>query len=95
MSTSIASDTGEAAILVRVLNVERDELTPSAAQYFLHMDFPPSDRQRMDALAQKAREGALPADEQEMLEHYCHVGDLLALMKSKARLVLKESQSKG
>jgi hypothetical protein len=94
MSTSVAYETGEAAILVRLFEEDRGHLTPEAARYFLHMDFPPSDRERLDALAAKARQGILTAFEQEELEHYCHVGDLLALMQSKARLVLKESHSK-
>ncbi len=95
MSTNIASDTGEAAILVRVFDSDRGDLTPGAARYFLQKDFPPSDRQKMDALAAKARQGSLTASEQEELEHYCHVGDLLALMKSRARLAMKEPQSRG
>jgi hypothetical protein len=95
MSRNAISDTGEAAILVRVFDVGRGKLAPEAARYFLHMDFPPNDQHRMDSLAHKALQGSLTVDEQEELEHYCHVGDLLALMKSKGRLVLKEGQSKG
>jgi hypothetical protein len=95
MSTSFASDTGEVAILVRVFNTDHGDLPPDAARYFLEKDFPPSDLKKMDELARKARQGSLTADEQEEMEHYCHVGDLLAMMKSKARLALGHSQSEG
>ncbi len=92
---TVAFDTGEAGILLRLFEEDHDLLTPEAAQYFLRMNFPPSDRQRMDGLAEKARQGNLTAAEQEELDCYCHVGELLALLQSKARLALKESQSKG
>jgi hypothetical protein len=95
MSTSFSSNTGEAAILVRVFNADHGDLPPDAARYFLEKDFPPTDLEKMDELARKARQGSLTADEQEEMEHYCHVGDLLALMKSKARLSLGQSQSEG
>jgi hypothetical protein len=88
----LSTDTGEAAILVRVFGADRGELTPEAAQYFLAKDFPAKDRERLDTLAEKARQGALTAAEREELDHYCHVGDLLALMKSKARLARKQPQ---
>jgi hypothetical protein len=94
MSTSVAVETGEAAILARLFEEDRGNLTPEAASYFLQVDFPPSDRERLDTLAAKARQGILTDVEQEELEHYCHVGDLLALMQSRARLVLKESHPK-
>jgi hypothetical protein len=42
----------------------------------------------MEQPAAGARQGILSADEQEELERYCHVSDLLALMQSKARLAL-------
>lgn len=91
MSTIVASDTGEAAILARLFDDDRRQLTPEAARYFLSLEFSPSDRDQMESLARKARQGILTADEQAELEHYCHVGDLLALMQSKARLVIKQS----
>ena len=92
MSTNLSLDAGEAAILLRVFGTHRGELTPEAARFFLATDFPAKDRERLDALAEKARQGELTAAEREELDHYCHVGDLLALMKSKARLALKQPQ---
>ena len=94
MHASVALDNSEAAILARVFEADQGDLAPDAARFFLHADFPPSDRARMDSLARKARQGILTVGEQEELEHYCHVGDLLALMQSKARMVVKQSQHK-
>ncbi len=92
MSTDFPLDAGEAAILVRVFGADGGDLTPEVARYFLATDFPAKDRERLDALAERARHGTLTAAEREELDHYCHIGDLLALMKSKARLALKKSQ---
>jgi hypothetical protein len=91
MSAGVAFDTGEAAILARLFEEDRGQLPPEAARYFLSLEFSPSDRDQMDLLARKARQGILTADEQAELEHYCHVGDLLALMQSKARLAMRHS----
>ena len=67
-------------------------LTPEAARYVLGLDFQEHDRERMELLSGKANEGALTAAEQIELGSYCHVGDLLALIRSKARLVLKQTE---
>jgi len=42
----------------------------------------------MNELAEKAREGALSSGEDRELENYRHVGHLLALLRSKARISL-------
>jgi hypothetical protein len=90
---SVAFDNSESAILARLFQADRSDLTPEMARYFLQIDFPPHDRERMDALAGKSRQGTLTPQEQAELENYCHVGDLLGLMQSTARRVLKDTQS--
>jgi hypothetical protein len=47
--------------------------------------------ERMMALLEKAKAGELTSDESEALEHYRHIGKLLELMKSRARLSLQTS----
>jgi hypothetical protein len=55
------------------------------------MEFGQDDKDRMHELAAKAREGMLsPADEED-IRTYERVGNLLALMKSKARQRLKRA----
>jgi hypothetical protein len=75
----------EAAIFRRILEPEKPMLSPDAARSILALDFAPVDRERMNFLAARARAGALTSDEDEELENYLLVGDLLAIMQSKAR----------
>ena len=47
----------------------------------------------MASLAEKARQSILTAGEQAELEGYCNVGDLLALLQSKARVAIRQAKS--
>ncbi len=91
MSSRAITAASEAAILARLIEPERDNMLPEAACYLLSIDFRDEDRDRMNALAEKAREGALTEDEGEELENYRRVSHLLALMQSKARISLRAS----
>lgn len=81
----------EAAIWSRLLQPRRAVLSVEAARSLLRLDFPPEDKERMHELAAKARDGALSAAEQHEIGNYERVGNLLALMKSRARQRLKKS----
>ncbi len=83
----------EVAILDRVIKPEANGLAPEVARYILTLTFQPQDHQRMGELAAKAREGSLAPDEQDELDEYRRVADLLALFHSKARQALKASGS--
>jgi hypothetical protein len=72
-------------ILQRLLEPENGCLTPDAARFFLSLDFPQADRQRMEMLAEKSQSGHLLSDEREELDEYVRIGHLLALIQSKAR----------
>lgn len=85
--------TSEAAIFSRVLEPEKPMLSPDAARSILALDFTQADQERMNALATKARSGTLTKDENEELENYLRVGDLLAIMQSKARRSLSNGAS--
>jgi hypothetical protein len=86
----------EGAIWARVLQPAGETLSPEAARSILSLDFTQEDKGRMHDLAAKARAGSLTAAEQEDLRNYERVGNLLALIKSKARQRLKKaSQSNG
>ena len=86
---SLAVEKTEAAILSRVVSPENGDLSRDAARSILQITFPHSDRERMNELAEKARDGTLGNDEETELENYRHVGRLLEILKSKARLSLK------
>ena len=81
----------EADILNRLLRPDQPTLTPEAARSILAIEFPAEDRERMNDLAAKAREGTLTPEERAWIEGYERVGNFLSLMKSKARLSLRAS----
>jgi hypothetical protein len=81
------------AILRRVVEREHAELSEEAALAILRLDFDATDRRRMNQLAAKNRAGRLtPADEEE-LDSFIHVGQVLGILKSKARRALKTRKS--
>jgi len=79
----------EAAILQRVIEPKKAGLSPEAARFLLSLDFPESDHARMAELSSKASDGTLSHIEEEELDGYLHISDLLALLQSKARVSLK------
>jgi hypothetical protein len=82
-------DATDVALLGRVLQPDKPTLSPEAARSILALEFGQTDRERMHQLALKAQEGSLKADEEVELENYRRVGNLLSMMKSKARRSLK------
>ncbi len=62
------------------------------ARYLLSLDFEPEDVERMNLLAERAREGGLSADEEAELDSYLHVGNLLTIMQSKSRVYLRTQE---
>jgi hypothetical protein len=93
MTAAIMTTTSEAAIFSRVLEPEKPMLSADAARSILALDFTQADRERMNALAAKARAGGLTAEENEELENYLRVGDLVAIMQSKARRSLENGST--
>jgi hypothetical protein len=79
------------AILERLIEPAKDDLTPEAAQYLLRLDFPRKDHQRLQRLSAKASAGTLSDKERAELDDYLRVADLLALMQSKARRALQRA----
>jgi hypothetical protein len=78
----------EADIFSRVIDPSNPTLTPEAAKGILQLNYSEADHARMAELARKSNEGSLTPDEQRELESYVFVGDVLAMIKSKARLSL-------
>ena len=89
MGSQLLSPNSEAAIWARLMRAQKDELTPEAAEFLLAIDFGESDQQRMLQLADRSEAGTLTAEEQIEFDGYLHVGNLLAVIQSKARLALK------
>ena len=88
MSSQVITPNTEAAILARLIQA-RDNMSPDVAKYLLSIDFDADDTERMNLLAERAREGHLTVEEAAELDSYLHVGSLLSIMQSKARRHLK------
>lgn len=80
------------AILDQLVSLDARSLSPETARELLGVDFEPEARARIKALLAEAQEGRLGRDEQDQLDEYLHVADLLAILHSKARQALKRSR---
>jgi hypothetical protein len=92
MQNTYIISTGEAALWGRLFEPTSAALSQEVARYILTLDFPQSDIERMQELAEKAREGTLTLEEHVELDNYERVGHVLSLMKSKARQALKKAR---
>jgi hypothetical protein len=89
MSTATTrSAENEVTILARILGNERGKLPRDLARYILELRFSDRDKARMHDLAVRNQDDALtPAEKDEMFA-FGKAGDLLAILKSKARRTL-------
>lgn len=78
----------EAAILARLIQA-RTEMDSHVAHYLLSLAFEPADVECMSLLAARSRNGELSAEETAELDSYIHVGNLLSIIQSRARVYLK------
>lgn len=88
-AVSIPENASEVAILGRVLSDQGPPLSAEAAHSILALRFGPADVNRMNELAEKAREGALTEAERVEIDNYERAGHVLSLLKSSARTALK------
>ena len=79
----------EAEIFSRVIDPANPTLTPEAARAVLQLGFVDRDHRRMAELSEKSNDGTLTEGERQELEGYVFVGDVLAMLKSKARASLQ------
>lgn len=85
--------TNSTAILERLMEPGRANWSPDTARTLLRWDFLPVDHARMAELSAKASAGTLTSDEKEDLEEYLRVADFLAIVQSKARMVLQRAET--
>ena len=88
MSSQVVVPNTEAAIWARLIQA-KDTRSREVAEYLLSIDFEERDIQRMNWLAERARDGSLTPEETAELDSYLHVGSLLSILQSKARRLLK------
>ena len=89
MSATSTIDRG-AEILIRAIKPAEGNLSIEAARSILAFRLSPTDWERVNELATKARAGTLFPEERAELDEYERVTCLLELMQSKARLSLKQ-----
>ena len=66
--------------------------TVDAARSILAMQFGAEDREQMQRLADRAKQGMLSPDEELQIENYERVGHYLAILQSAARMALKTTE---
>ena len=91
MQTVVANS--EAAIFARMVDAESTQLSADGARSWLSLEFSRDDRARMHELAEKAKAGVRTGDDEQELANYRDVGNVLAIMHSRARRVLKHAQA--
>ena len=89
MDLNSANVSFEPVIWARLLEGRKDDIPPDAAKYLLSIEFGESDRVRMQELADRSEAGLLTEQEQAEFDSYLHIGNLLAVMQSKARIALR------
>jgi hypothetical protein len=92
LSTQLVTPNSEAAIWARLIESQPRDLTPEAARYLLSLGFGESDLVRMEKLADRSQAGTLTEDEAAEFDSYLPIGNLLAVMQSKARLALAQAE---
>ncbi len=86
MSSAVTNN--EADILWRVIASKRRGLSRDAASWVSSLAFCEQDRERMEELAQRARDGEVTASEEAALASYERVGCLVGILQSSARRLL-------
>ena len=89
MGTPHINANHEPAIWARLMQARKEHLAPEVAEYLLSLDFDESDRVRMLELAARSEAGELTREEQVEFDSYLHIGNLLTVMQSKARVALR------
>jgi hypothetical protein len=85
MKKAVAEAPSEMEILRRIVDGGRPFFSAEAAQAIMHLDFSKADRERMNELAARNRDGRLSPHEDEELDNYIWVGQILGILQSKAR----------
>lgn len=100
MSIAELESTTATAILGRLVQADRGDFSPEAAEAILKIQFDPKDKARMHDLLVKNREGTLTERERVEMEEYRRAGYFLGILWAKARRSLEgagagEADAKG
>src|SRR5262245_53172619 len=78
----------ELTILARILGNENGQLPKDLARYILNLGFSERDKARMHDLTVRNQNDELTPEEKEEMHAFGKAGDLLSVLKSKARRTL-------
>jgi hypothetical protein len=81
--------TTETAIWERILRPAGNEMSRRTAEEILQLTISEDDRANLRALLAKAKSGTITPSEESELDEYERCGNMLSILKSKARRVLK------
>ena len=81
--------TTETQIWEMILRPHLGPMTPETAATILAMAIPESERSRAKTLLAKAKAGTLTREESLDLDEYERTGNMLSILKAKARRILK------
>ncbi len=87
--------TNPLSILSRLIDPEKGDLCPEAAEGLLKINFKPGDAERMRQLSLRASEGHLTPGEQAEIDSYNYVANFLTFLHSKARKSLTVASSRS
>ena len=79
------------AMLEQLADLEAKSISPETARKFLELTFNRTHKARVSFLSEKARQGTLLPAEEEELNEFLRVADLLAILHSRARRALKHA----
>ena len=68
-------------------------ISPQAAEGILSLGFSDDQRKKMQALAEKAREGELSEEEREEASSFERISSLLGILQSRARISMRNAAS--
>jgi hypothetical protein len=94
MATKTSPSTPEPVgimILQQLADLDAQSMSPKTARKLLDISFSASHQNRVDILSEKAQAGSLTPAEENELDEYIRVGDLLAILQSRARQALKSA----
>jgi hypothetical protein len=91
--TDLSNGSSQAAIFARLWETESGKMPRELARQILKLGFSQRDKARMHELAVKNQEGQISQTELEELDNFVKVGDLVAILQSKARKTLKQAKT--
>ncbi|MGE3406328.1 MAG: hypothetical protein AB7I37_05890 [Pirellulales bacterium] len=81
----------QATILTRALGTASAPMTEDLARYLISIKLDPTDEQRANELAEKARQGSLSLVEQAEIDEYRRVGRVMESLRLRAHISLNRA----